>query len=43
MTKQYKKHMKLHSCDLEATQTLIQKKSVEHGKNGSSLMVFVSQ
>lgn len=43
MTKQYKKHMKLHSCDLEATQTLIQKKYVERGKNGSSLMVFVSQ
>lgn len=35
--------MKLHSCDLEATQTLIQKKSVEPGKNSSSLMVLVSQ
>lgn len=35
--------MKFHSCDLETTQTLIQKKSVERGKNGISLMVFVSQ
>lgn len=43
MTKQYKKHMKLHSCDLEATQTLIQKKYVERGESDGNWRVFVTQ